>query len=375
MKKSQKIEEFLLNFSSYSTIKTYRCHLNHYFNVLNVDPDTYFDTNRNYEQDVKIFWQSIIHRPPLTRNGAISVINTFLSENNIKLPEGMIKKLKKRTKGNRALTLDKVPTDKELKEILQYGTLKDRALFLLLCSSGMRISEVLQLTPSDVDLDHDPAQISIRGETTKTGNSRITFMTVEAKETVVAWLKERDEYLRQAVMKSKNKDPRFAKNAEDPRIFPLCVANARFMWNRLIKKAGYDERDKTTKRRKMHIQCLRKYFRTNLPSKEVSVDVVDALMGHEGYLTEAYRRYTPEQLASMYKKGMHNLIVMETQSDLSGIHEEMNAVKKENIQMKQEVHTLRNQVGEFQKILDDPKLAKEFALKLLPILEELKENK
>ena len=35
----------------------------------------------------------------------------------------------------------------------------------------------------------------------------------------------------------------------------------------------------------------------------IPVDVVEALMGHEGYLTEAHRRYTPEDLADFYKKG------------------------------------------------------------------------
>jgi len=34
----------------------------------------------------------------------------------------------------------------------------------------------------------------------------------------------------------------------------------------------------------------------------IPVDVVEALMGHEGYFTEVYGSYTVEDLARFYKK-------------------------------------------------------------------------
>ena len=41
----------------------------------------------------------------------------------------------------------------------------------------------------------------------------------------------------------------------------------------------------------------------------IPVDVVEALMGHEGYLTEVYRRYSIEDLAKFYKQGEYALLV------------------------------------------------------------------
>jgi len=46
----------------------------------------------------------------------------------------------------------------------------------------------------------------------------------------------------------------------------------------------------------------------------VPVDIVEALMGHEGYLTEVYRRYTERQMTEYYLKGEHLLTISQSQS-------------------------------------------------------------
>jgi integrase len=49
------------------------------------------------------------------------------------------------------------------------------------------------------------------------------------------------------------------------------------------------------------IHGLRKFFRSQL-ALSCPVDIVEALMGHEGYLTDAYRRYSRKQMAEYYLK-------------------------------------------------------------------------
>jgi tetrahydromethanopterin S-methyltransferase subunit G len=46
-------------------------------------------------------------------------------------------------------------------------------------------------------------------------------------------------------------------------------------------------------------------------------------MGHEGYLTEAYRRYSQEDLAEFYKKGEHILAVFSNAQDLAKVRKEL----------------------------------------------------
>ncbi len=126
----------------------------------------------------------------------------FLVENGAELPAIFWCRLKGRNKGSRALMLDKVPSNAELRRILSHMDAKGRSLFLVLASSGMRIGEALKLKVEDLDLTSDPLRINIRGEYTKTGNPRIAFISCEAKESLEEWLKIRGEELKTAVGRS-----------------------------------------------------------------------------------------------------------------------------------------------------------------------------
>ena len=122
---------------------------------------------------------------------------------------------------------------------------------------------------------------------TKSGNSRHAFISSEAKETLTEWLNVKKDCLKAAVAKSWLHE----KSLEDSRVFPFDPKTAYSMWTKALHKSGLNGRDKITNREKIHTHVLRKFFRTRLPSI-IPVDVVETLMGHEGYLTEVYRKYS-----------------------------------------------------------------------------------
>jgi hypothetical protein len=110
------------------------------------------------------------------------------------------------------------------------------------------------------------------------------------------------------------------------KIFPLTYRNAKTMWRRMVNKSGfgriYDDNgefiedknlDRTTMRSKIHPHMLRKYFRTYLAAVHVegvnSLDAVEVLMGHEGYLTKSYRRMSESQLRTFYKGSEHAVTI------------------------------------------------------------------
>ena len=155
----------------------------------------------------------------------------------------------------------------------------------------MRIGEALQFAREDLDLNHDPVKITLRGEYTKTGNSRIALVSGEAKEAIEEWLNVRRQYLEATSSKSH----KYGKSAEDARMFPFLSPTAYAMWSNALGKVGLLEKDVSTKRNTMHVHVLRKFFRTRLGAV-IPVDVAEALMGHEGYLTEVYRKYYVEDL-------------------------------------------------------------------------------
>ena len=258
--------KWLETYSSPSTVKAYKWALNGFFQVLgfkgNLEENAraYFSQKRNYQEDVKAYFMSLKGKPPKTVSLCLSAVKMFLLENGVELPALFWRRLKGRRKGSRALMLDKVPSNAELRRILSHMDVKGKSLFLVLASSGMRIGEALKLKLEDVDLTSDPPRILIRGEYTKSGNSRVAFISSEAKETLEEWLKIRDEVLNASVKRS-----RYPKKAEDKRIWAFEPNTAYFIWRNAIKKAGFDKRfqyNNSLERFTVHPHVLRKFFRT-----------------------------------------------------------------------------------------------------------------
>ena len=353
------MEKFLSLYQSKSTIGAYRNGLNVYFSFiygksgqLEEKADKYLSDKRNIEGDLANFQNSLKGRPPKTINLYITAIRTFLIENNIELSQAFWKRLgRRRGRSNRARTLDKVPSNKELKTILSHMPIQGKSLYLLLSSTGMRIGEALKLQLEDIDLENN--HITIRGENTKTGTSRHAFFSTEAKEYLAEWLKNRARYLEQATGRS----ARFVKNAEDNHLFPFNQNTAYFMWKTSLEKSGNGQKDRSTNRRVFHPHVLRKFFRTRMGSV-IPVDVVEALMGHEGYLTEVYRKYATEDLAKFYKQGEYALQVFgadieeiskvreEIKEDRDNLQRIVNGLTAENLEMMNNIRQLRTEAQE-----------------------------
>lgn len=333
-----------------TTKQNYKICLTKFFKSIKTNPETYFKEKRDYLLDVWTFYESLKNNAPLTQRQYINLVLNFLDENEItfnKKEKKQIKKIKRQLKGSHAVTLDDAPNRQELKKILSYGDLKARALFLLSASSGMRIGEVLQLVPQDIDLDHEPPMITIRSRYTKNNRSRNCFMSDESRDLLKQWLQpreytdengvtrhesERDRYLRYACSKIKGFKG-CSKNPDDNRIFPITDAMARKMWLNLIKKSGFTKRFPETNRYIFHIHSLRKMFLSQI-KKDIPHVVAESLAGHSRYLDEAYRRYRQEELEDFYKQGMHRLMIYEKPQDLSEVNDEISDLKTENDRLK-----------------------------------------
>lgn len=323
-----KVKNFLENYNNKGTRKNLWNAVNKYFQCLyeEASPENlnemakkYFSEKRDHEQDIQKFVNSLNGMAPLTIKLKLSNIKGFLLENDVELQEKFWKKIRRRIKGSRALTLDRIPTSSELKQILLHNPIHGKAVFLCLESSGMRIGELLKSNIDDLYLEENPARIQIRGSVTKSGNSRHAFFSREAQEALVEWLKVREDYLKAASAKSHM----YEKSLDDPRIFPFDVTTAYSMWTKALHKSGLNGRDKSTNREKLHPHVLRKFFRTRLGAAGIQIDVVEALMGHEGYLTEVYRRYSLEDLRKFYLKGEAALLVFTEVQEVTKLRQEM----------------------------------------------------
>ena len=292
--------------------------------------EQYFAEKRDFQTDIENFFKSIRKYAPKSINMILSFVKGFLGRNGVKFDEYYWRDLKgkhKGLKGNRALTEDQAPTPEILRKILQFLPLHGRAFALALSSSGMRLGEALRLKLSDVQLDTEPARISIRREYTKSGLGRPSFLSKEAVDVIREWLKIRDEWLRAASRKSHL----YPKGAKDDRVFPFSHGTIYAMWHAALKKSGYADRDPTTGIYKFHIHTLRKYFRSRLPRGDVPVDVTQGLMGEEGYLSAEYRRLKddPETMARMYRQGEQYLALFSNQTEMHEFREETKGLRQQ----------------------------------------------
>lgn len=349
-----KVEDFINTYEEKNTKKNYRSHLNLYFSYLKADPETYFDTKRDYEDDVRRYHKHLKDKKyaKRTRNTHIMLIRGYLTHYDVELPQKFWKSLRKLAidKGNRSATLDQAPTPEQLRKILDHASPMMRSIIMVLTSSGMRPCELIGIVPGDLHLHHDPPYINLREEITKNHVSRYVFITYEARDSLQAWIRERDTWLERAARKMKNLKT-VEKTTDDDRVFPMTVNHITITFNRILKNAQLDERDQNTKRkiRTLHTYTTRKYFRSYLtPAIAGGSDIVHALMGHDEYLDSAYRRYNLEQLSKMYKDAMKSIAIYDRQSDLSGIQQDM---KEKDEKIKQMEAQMQRMMLDMQHLL------------------------
>lgn len=238
--------------------------------------------------------------------------------------------------GGRARTRDRIPTPGELKQIMEHCDLQMRLYLLMLSSSGMRPGEAIRLQWADID--ETRGRVFIRAEITKTRESRICFISREAMDLYQQWKIYYPRYL-----EKKDALTPWADAVSDTRlVFPTTYNSILDKFTRALKKAGLDERDPSTRRTVIHLHGLRKYFRTRLPMGGATVDVTEALMGHEGYLSGSYLRLTEADLEATYRQAEPEIWIYKTRP----INEEqLKQLESENQELRGELNQVQQQIA------------------------------
>jgi len=333
--------------------------------------DQYLSEKRDYNEDLMNFAVSLRDSPPKTARTYFIAVKEYIEHHGIEFTTRELKNIKsKLPKGSRARTVEMDMDSAIIRKLMEHMNVNGKALILTLASSGMRIGEALQIDLDDINLEDNPPTIIIRGENTKSGDNRITFINKEAKQTLEEWLKVRDKYLKSSLNKNKglvNKGIGNLKDENDSRLFPFSYDNVKEIWDNVLKKTGYDKVDKSTGRKQLRIHQLRKFFRSQL-ALGCPVDIVENLMGHEGYLTDAYRRYTNKQMGEYYLKYEHLLYISMPEDILklkSEFTDELNNTKDalchnrsqvevliaENRTLKERLSVMEDDSGKFEYIL------------------------
>ncbi len=267
---------------------------------------------------------------------------------------------------SRILRVDRAPTIEELRKILTVMGPRNRALFLMLASTGMRLSECLQLRLGDLDLDARPPYLLIRSA--KTGDVRKVYLTRECVEILKAYLGKR-----------------LSQDPSTSWIWPrrgnkskyLRKEHAQQYWYSAIRRVGLDQRDSSGLGYQLHIHSLRKFYRTQLERAGVSRTVISLWMGQRTGLDLNYFRPSEPQLIEEWRKAEPFLTIFEAR----GVEELKKDIALETLRrvaesfgidpmrvkiekqkelgrepsIDEEIQALQNEMKKLRNIEDDPK--------------------
>ena len=153
---------------------------------------------------------------------------------------------------------------------------RDRAIFELLFSTGLRISELCNLDREEVNLKSD--EFSVRG---KGGKVRVVFLSLEAKTALKMCLEKRKDMA----------EPLFV-NQQEKRLTPRSIE--RFIKHYAIK-AGI--------MKPVTPHTLRHSFATDLLRNGADLRAVQLLLGHANIsTTQVYTHITDRELRSVHQR-------------------------------------------------------------------------
>jgi|GEM_PF-2716722 len=326
-----------------TTKKTWTCHLHTYFRIIGKDMDTYFTsgfTPEDYQDDLERVWEHFgaIKKPMLSRRNYFTAVKAFLIWGDKRLKDlEFWEELGKRVKGAEPSTEESPFNRDQLRDVLIHGDIRAKALFLVACSSGKRIGELLAITMNDLHLDDDVAWISITKNVedslqTKTGMKGRALISDEARNYLREYLKVRDAY----VERSTHKMFYHKRDNGDNLVFPFSYKTARQMFltmlmnsgkvkTKMVHKKSEDHRRTVVDtaqygtRIDRHIHQFRAFTCTYLGDSYFA----DFIVGHKNPMTRAYFKMPWEDLCKKYRQLMPNVTIFESTPDLSGITEDL----------------------------------------------------
>lgn len=247
---------------------------------------------------------------PLSIRMKVAPLKQFFVMNRVTLNWEWIMKF---IPGSRIVTKDRPYTKEEIHKIIDECDPRERVMFLLMLSTGMRIGALPDLKLRDLKKleEYGLYQIEVyAGE----NEVYITFTTLECAKAIDGYLesrKNRGEALKPAspLIRQEFTDER----ANDPK--PVGRGGIKSILTRTLEDSGARVRGKDCTKRKevMAFHGFRKYFATALNKAGAKPAIRELLLGHQSSrgLDKNYLRPADDELLEEYLKASELLTVNE----------------------------------------------------------------
>jgi integrase len=243
----------------------------------------------------------------------------------------------------RKMKVKEIPLTKEiLVRLLRNTPPKLQPVILVAISSGMRISELVQLTISDIDFSSTPTKIRIRAETTKTRTERETFITAEATNALKDYLRRYQGWEEGKPNTHLLGIPIFGRSLmkngvlrDEKTLKQASVLASKGLLQKSLERAIKQIPDLCIKNENgisaIHFHNFRKFFRTTV-GNECGRDFAEALIGHEFYM-DTYYQLPEDKKRELYLKAEPYLTI----SDFKTVEKNFDALSERCRQLEQEV--------------------------------------
>jgi integrase len=330
---SQKIQRFITSKQSETTRTQYITWITDYFETIKQNPDIYFRDNyeflpsktkqivaKQYRKDLEDYKIKLLNErnkkgtdnKPSTIRTWLSCIRSLFTYNEIELPTAFWKQLnnfKNIRSGDK-----ETPSAEQVAQILQHLDLQGKAIFILMATTGSRITSILKLRRKDIDLASLYPTVIFRGGNVKNKTPKRKKTTSEVKRILEEYLKQHnyqpEDYLfpgKPSVIQPDGKKRMIANYTTH-----MSKSNAEYKWKYALTNAGLFNKNEDTLQATMTPQSLKRFFRTQ--SSKLNESLSKHFSEHGG-LDSRYKDLSDKDLTEEYAKIAPNLHIYERPVD------------------------------------------------------------
>ena len=199
----------------------------------------------------------------------------------------------------------------DIQKIFKFVNPKKSSFYLALISTGARPGELLQVRKSDIDTSKKRIKIRIEAENVKTRTGRSVWLTQETAKFLMIKLRNLED-----------DDLVWGTNEKSS----FSLRNEAKIFNRICELAGFSDRYKSNKFRKITLYSFRSYFF----GKAADVHregYAHRMIGHGGYLPQ-YDRMSDEKKLEWFLKLEPELVVDSKERDKFTIEKQQKEISE-----------------------------------------------
>jgi len=172
-----------------------------------------------------------------------------------------------------------IMTSDMMEHFINHCDKKRKCLYMLQSCTGMRIMEVINLKRKYLDTTKDRIQINLPGTITKSGESRVSFVSKECEKLLTPIIEHQEP---------------------EDLVFDTKKSSEQHAFRRIADLCGFDEKYEVTKKYKINTHCIRAFAITRM-NKLNEFGFGHVISGH-GFYMKTYNRKESDELLEDYIK-------------------------------------------------------------------------